>query len=212
MYENSLYAGYYTTPYREGMYQLADLNGDGRIDADNDRYYAASTLPLASGGFANEITWKNFDLNVLFTFSFGRKMINRLKKGALELNHQFGPIFQDYRGLTFWQQPGDETDYPRIEAAYAGYTGQFDAYTDKDIETVGFVRLKQLTLGYNVPKNIMKKIGLESGRVFFTGENLFLITNYSGVDPESVDPVSGFDNFDNYPLARKLTLGLTIKF
>ena len=131
MYENSLYAGYYTTPYREGMYQLADLNGDGRIDADNDRYYAASTLPLASGGFANEITWKNFDLNVLFTFSFGRKMINRLKKGALELNHQFGPIFQDYRGLTFWQQPGDETDYPRIEAAYAGYTGQFDAYTDK---------------------------------------------------------------------------------
>lgn len=212
MYENNLYAGYYTTPYREGMYQLADLNGDGRIDADNDRYYAASTLPLASGGFANEITWKNFDLNVLFTFSFGRKMINRLKKGALELNHQFGPIFQDYRGLTFWQQPGDETDYPRIEAAYAGYTGQFDAYTDKDIETVGFVRLKQLTLGYNVPKNIMKKIGLESGRVFFTGENLFLITNYSGVDPESVDPVSGFDNFDNYPLARKLTLGLTIKF
>ena len=80
------------------------------------------------------------------------------------------------------------------------------------IETVGFVRLKQLTLGYNVPQSIMKKIGLESGRVFFTGENLFLITNYSGVDPESVDPTSGIDNFNNYPLARKLTLGLTLKF
>ena len=212
MYENSLYAGHYSTPYREGMYQLADLNGDGRIDADNDRYYAASTLPLASGGFANEIAWKNFDLNVLFTFSFGRKMINGLKKGGLASDHQFGPVFRDYRGSTFWQQSGDQTDYPRIEAAYSGYTGQFDGYTDKDIETVGFVRLKQLTLGYNVPQSIMKKIGLESGRVFFTGENLFLITNYSGVDPESVDPTSGIDNFNNYPLARKLTLGLTLKF
>ena len=102
MYENSLYAGHYSTPYREGMYQLADLNGDGRIDADNDRYYAASTLPLASGGFANEIAWKNFDLNVLFTFSFGRKMINGLKKGGLASDHQFGPVFRDYRGSTFW--------------------------------------------------------------------------------------------------------------
>ena len=212
MYQNPLYANSYATAYREGMYQLADLNGDGRIDADNDRYYAASTLPLASGGFANEIMWKGFDLNVLFTFSFGRKMINRLKKGGLVFDTQFGPVFQDYRNLTFWQKPGDEADYPRIEAAYAGYTGQYDAFTDKDIETVGFVRLKQLTLGYNVPKEIMKKIGLESGRVFFTGENLFLITNYSGVDPETVDPISGFDNFDNYPLARKLTLGLTLKF
>ena len=156
--------------------------------------------------------WKGFDLNVLFTFSFGRKMINRLKKGGLVFDTQFGPVFQDYRNLTFWQKPGDEADYPRIESAYAGYTGQYDAFTDKDIETVGFVRLKQLTLGYNVPKEIMKKIGLESGRVFFTGENLFLITNYSGVDPETVDPISGFDNFDNYPLARKLTLGLTLKF
>ena len=139
-------------------------------------------------------------------------MINGLKKGGLASDHQFGPVFRDYRGSTFWQQSGDQTDYPRIEAAYSGYTGQFDGYTDKDIETVGFVRLKQLTLGYNVPQSIMKKIGLESGRVFFTGENLFLITNYSGVDPESVDPTSGIDNFNNYPLARKLTLGLTLKF
>ena len=103
MYQNPLYANSYATAYREGMYQLADLNGDGRIDADNDRYYAASTLPLASGGFANEIMWKGFDLNVLFTFSFGRKMINRLKKGGLVFDTQFGPVFQDYRNLTFWQ-------------------------------------------------------------------------------------------------------------
>lgn len=212
MYENALYANHYGSPYREGMYQLADLNGDGRIDAENDRYYAANTLPLAHGGFANEIIWKGFDLNIMFTYSFGRKMINMLKKGALAFDGHWGPVFKDYRNSTFWQQPGDEMDYPRIEATYANYTGQFDGVTDRDIETVGLVRLKQLTLGYNVPKNIMKKIGLEAARIFFTGENLFLITNYSGVDPETVDPISGLDNFNNYPLARKLSLGLTLKF
>lgn len=212
MYKNALYANSYETTYQAGMYRIADLNGDGRIDADNDRYYAASTLPLAHGGFVNEFVWKGFDLNIMFTFSFGRKIINLLEKSALALDYQYGPIFTDYRNSSFWTQSGDNTDYPSIGGAYNGYIGQFDGLTDRDIETVGFVRLKQLTLGYNVPKNVMNRIGLESARVFFTGENLFLLSNYSGVDPETVDPTKGFDNFDNYPLARKLTLGLTLKF
>lgn len=160
----------------------------------------------------NEFVWKGFDLNIMFTFSFGRKIINLLEKSALALDYQYGPIFTDYRNSSFWTQSGDNTDYPSIGGAYNGYIGQFDGLTDRDIETVGFVRLKQLTLGYNVPKNVMNRIGLESARVFFTGENLFLLSNYSGVDPETVDATKGFDNFDNYPLARKLTLGLTLKF
>ncbi|MFR7877887.1 MAG: SusC/RagA family TonB-linked outer membrane protein, partial [Butyricimonas paravirosa] len=104
MYQNALYANSYGTTYKEGMYQLADLNGDGRIDADNDRYYAASTLPLASGGLAAKSCGR-FDLNVLFTFSFGRKMINRLKKGGLVFDTQFG-CFPDYRNLTFLAKTG----------------------------------------------------------------------------------------------------------
>lgn len=75
-----------------------------------------------------------------------------------------------------------------------------------------YLRLKQLTLGYNFPKEWMKRINLEGCRLFFTAENLFLLTNYSGVDPEVVDPFTGYDNFLNYPLARKLTLGLTVRF
>ena len=109
-------------PTRPGMNIIADLNGDGVI-TDKDLFFAGSTLPVAYGGIASEVKWKGFDLNVLFTFSFGRKMIIRLKKGGLVFDTHFGPVFQDYRNLTFWQKPGDEADYPRIESAYAGYTG-----------------------------------------------------------------------------------------
>lgn len=197
-------------PYQPGMNLYADMNEDGSITPD-DMYYAASTLPLAHGGFANEVKWKDFDLNVLFTFSLKRKMINALQRTSLELNHQWTPIYVDYRDKTFWEQAGDNSDYPSVNVA-SGVYGQYSLPDDKSIEDVSFVRLKQLTLGYNVPKSFVKKINLEGVRIFFTAENLFLLTNYSGIDPETVDPTSGYDNFSNYPLARKLTLGLTVNF
>ena len=111
-----------------------------------------------------------------------------------------------------WQKPGDEADYPRIESAYAGYTGQYDAFTDKDIETVGFVRLKQLTLGYNLNENVSKKFGLSSARIYVTAENLFLLSNYSGLDPEIVSIFDGIDALGSYPLPRKFTIGLSVNF
>lgn len=80
------------------------------------------------------------------------------------------------------------------------------------VETVNYVKMKQLTIGYNLPSHWCKKIKLDNVRVFFTGENLFTITGYSGEDPEVVSIFSGIDNYRAYPLARKLTLGLTVNF
>ena len=131
---------------------------------------------------------------------------------SLAFDKNFKPILTDYRGKTFWQKPGDVTDYPSLEAGSIGYTGQYSGIVDSQIERVNYMRVKQLTIGYNLPKDIVNKIHLDGVRVFFTGENLLLWTNYSGVDPEVVNPSSGIDNGMNYPLARKLTLGLTVKF
>ena len=114
--------------------------------------------------------------------------------------------------MTFWQQPGDNSDYPIISAINYYHQGQFDGLVDSNIEKVNFLRLKQLTLGYNLPSAWAKKLYLQGLRVFFTGENLFLWTNYSGLDPENVDPMQGLDQMENYPSATKLTLGLTLKF
>ena len=63
-----------------------------------------------------------------------------------------------------------------------------------------------------MPKQVVKKLKLSGVRLFFTGENLFTLTNYSGLDPEVVDMYSGMDDFNYYPLARKISLGLTVNF
>ena len=74
------------------------------------------------------------------------------------------------------------------------------------------IRLKQLTLGDNLHERIAQKLGLSGARLFITGENLFMLTNYSGLDPEIVNLTSGLDYLSGYPLPRKLTIGLTVNF
>ena len=209
--KNVLHSMSKSYPYSAGTRMIQDMNQDGKIDGD-DRYYAGSTLPLAYGGWANEITWKGFDLNVLFMYSLGRKIINLYKISSLQHSIRPSTIFVDYENTTFWEKPGDKADYPIITANNSSYIGQFGGDVSSNMEKVHYVRLKQLTLGYNFPKEWMRKINLDGCRLFFTAENLFLLTNYSGVDPEVVDPYTGYDNFMYYPLARKLTLGLTVKF
>lgn len=206
-----LYFDSENNPLRVGGRKIKDQNSDGVINQE-DVYYAGSTLPWAYGGISNRIEWKGFTLDVLFSYTLGRKMMNMVKRGALNFTKDFGVIMDDYRQYTFWKQPGDKADFPSLEFADAGYVGQFDGNIDTNIETVNFLRLKQLTLGYKMPQSWVKKLHLKELTVYLTGENLFLLTNYSGVDPEIVNPYTGKDTGEQYPLNRQLTLGLNFKF
>ena len=194
-----------------GDVKYVDQNGDKVIN-EKDRVVLGNAFPRYTFGFTYSLAWKGFDLNLMLTYSLGRKIVNAYMEPSLAFDKNFKPILTDYRGKTFWQKPGDVTDYPSLEAGSIGYTGQYSGIVDSQIERVNYMRVKQLTIGYNLPKDIVNKIHLDGVRVFFTGENLLLWTNYSGVDPEVVNPSSGIDNGMNYPLARKLTLGLTVKF
>ena len=194
-----------------GSRKIIDLNGDGKI-SDADQYYAASPLPAAYGGFINEITWKQFDLNVIFNYSLGRHIINAYKQTHVEPTNVEGCVMGDVRDFDAWTGPDNKFhDFPRIQM-YNGLIGQFFGSNDCNIEKVHMIRLKQLTLGYNLHEKLAKKAGLSGVRLFLTMENLFLLTNYSGLDPEIVDITSGKDNLSSYPLPRKFTVGLTINF
>jgi putative outer membrane protein, probably involved in nutrient binding len=72
--------------------------------------------------------------------------------------------------------------------------------------------LKQLVIGYQFPKTWLKGTFIKDANIYLSGENLFLITNYSGVDPEVINPYTGKDDGTQYPLNRKVTLGLNLKF
>lgn len=202
-------------PFGVGMKAIKDLNGDGKADY-LDKSYQGQTIPKIYGGIANEIRWKNLDVSILFNYSLGRKMINAY--GYESLNHEAAisgkNIYMDLNKLTFWQKPGDaniEGILPQL-AYFDNTMMQFYPQISSNLETVNYIKLKQLTVGYNFPKSWVKRIHLDDVRLFFTGENLFTWTNYSGEDPEVVSIFDGIDNFTAYPLARKLTIGLTVNF
>lgn len=187
--------------YIPGMRQLKDIDGNGRIGT-GDLYYAGTTLPIVHGGWVNEVSWKNFDLNILFAYTLGRKMINAYAQNSL---YSGEPVLLDYKKQTFWQKEGDMPDLAAV--------GFIDRELVRSrIEKVNSLRLKTLSLGYNVPGHVLARYGISGVRVFFTGENLFLWHNYSGLDPEVVNMADGIDQLRNYPLDRKFTMGLTINF
>lgn len=116
-----------------------------------------------------------------------------------------GSNYTDLRKLDYWKKPGDETNLPKIGA-------QIYPKVRSNIENVHSVSLKQITLGYDLPKKMAKKAGFNGVRFFGTIENLFYLSNYSGMNPELVDVYKGIDNGTQYPLSRKMTLGLTLNF
>ncbi len=198
-------------PIQVGARKLKDQNMDGKIDS-KDLYYAGSTIPQAYGGLSNQVSWKGLTLFLHMNYSLGRKVVNQVKATAFAFSGAFGPIMGDYTRATFWQKPGDVTDHPSIKFASSNYAGQFDGMADSAIENVSFIRLKQATLSYDLPKEWVKKMNIKGIRIHLTGENLLMLTNYSGIDPETIDPMTGKDDGRTYPLSRKVSLGLNLKF
>ena len=118
----------------------------------------------------------------------------------------------DLKKIHAWENAETKNPkYPRLQA-YDNNSEQYNGQYDSDIENIHLLRLKQLTLGYNLNQEIAKKIGLASARIYVTAENLFLLTNYSGIDPEIVSIFDGMDSLGSYPLPRKFTIGLSVKF
>lgn len=208
--QQPLYTGNTVGIFMAGTRRIIDLNGDGKI-SESDTYFAASPLPLAHGGFTNRLQWKGFDLNIFFNYSIGRHIIKAYDDRSMEVKASSFPIFADLKKANVWTGPESNPDYPKAQM-YMYLKDQYTGRYDCDIEKVNFIRLKQITLGYNLNEKITKKLKLQSARVFVTGENLFMLSNYSGVDPELVDPTQGVDFMGTYPLPRKFTVGLSVNF
>ncbi len=209
--QQPLYNGNMNGIYLPGSRRIVDLNGDGRISQNGDMYFAASPLPVAHGGITNRLQWKNFDLNIFFNYSLGRHILKVYDDVSLSPNSSSRPLFVDLGDAGIWKEGESSAEYPKAQV-YMYLQDQYTGYYDSDIEKVSFLRLKQITLGYNLGEKINRKLKIQNARVFITGENLFLLSNYSGLDPELVDPTNGIDNLATYPLPRKFTVGLSVNF
>lgn len=160
-------------------------------------------------GISNDVSYKGFNLSILLEGSQGNEMLNATR---IELEGMTDPKNQSIAVLDRWRQPGDVTNIPRSSF---GNTDNSRIST-RFIEDASYLRFKAVTLGYTLPKSIIDKLKIQEIRLYATGENLFTITNYSGLDPEvnafgGSNTVRGID-FGTYPQTRKILFGASLKF
>lgn len=198
-------------PLRVGGRKIKDQNMDGKID-NADLYYAGSTLPTAYGGVNAHLDWKGFNVDLLFSYVLGRKVMNMVQNSAFTFNKSVNPLMAYFKASDYWSKDNPNATKPALEFADPGYLGHFDGNVDSNIENISFLRLKQLVLGYTLPAAWFKSKFVKSVNVYLSGENLFMLSNYTGLDPEVIDPYTGKDDGSQYPLNRKLTLGINVKF
>lgn len=186
---------------KPGDRRYKDLNGDGKITADQDRTIIGQALPRLFGGITNNFKYKNLELNVFAQWVYGNDILNY---NRFELELPTGDQNLSAAMVNRWTPANPSNEFPRATRQRAFL------FSDRQIEDGSYLRIKTLTLAYNVPKLIGGKIhGL---KLYATAQNLATFTRYSGFDPEvSRYGASNLDmgqDYGVYPTARTLMLGL----
>ena len=193
---------------RPGDPKYRDINKDGLID-DNDRTVIGCGQPLHTGGFGNTFNFYGFDLNLFFSWSYGNDVIN-----ANRLYFENGSISNTNQLKSYtkrWTESNPTSDIPRVGADIASMF----VYSSRVVEDASFLRLRNVTLGYTLPRKVLRKMHFDTMRFYISGENLWTLTKYSGPDPEVSTRNSvltpGFD-WSAYPRAMGVTAGLSFTF
>ncbi|WP_245546835.1 TonB-dependent receptor [Pseudopedobacter saltans] len=193
-----------------GDIRYKDLNGDGVINS-NDMTVIGRALPIHTGGFNNNFTYKNFDLNVFFQWSYGNQIYNANRLifdgngiKALDLNQ-----YASYSNRWTPENPSN-TNYR------TGGQGPQGIHSSRVLEDGSFLRLKTLALAYSLPKRLIKSAYLDELKLNVAVQNLITWTRYSGMDPEvsvrsSIPTTPGFD-YSAYPMARTIVFGINATF
>lgn len=188
--------GYEYDGVENGQYKFKDLNGDGKID-NNDRTIIGNGLPDFEFGWTNTLVYKNFDLNFFFRGSFGHDLVNT------------------YRA--FYENPNIATSYNVVNTKFYNPDLQGgQEFSSLFVEDASFVKLDNATLGYNF--DLPEDGAFKSIRAFVNGQNLFVITDYTGVDPEVRYSYQGnilapgVDPRESWVLSRAFTLGVNVDF
>ena len=202
------YAYYQGGQLGVGDYIMKDTNDDGRITSD-DRVVIASPEPKFFGGWNTRFRWKNLTLSVLFQYSVGSQAVYSAVANDIASPFQES-ISREVYGNT-WTPERTDARYPRLGALLYNYNSMVN---DRFVFDASYFRLKNLTLGYALPEKWAAAIHSTGLSVFFTATNLFTVTRWPGIDPETIGSmvVDMGINSDPYPLARSFTFGVNLKF
>jgi hypothetical protein len=189
----------------DAMYE--DVNHDGQINA-LDIVYLGSSLPKLTGGFGFTFYYGDWRLTTQFNYRYGNKILNmaRLNAEAMTGNNNQSQAV-NYR----WRKEGDITTIPR--AMYGSTSSYNTLVSDRFVEDGSYLRMSYAQLSYAIKSKYLRWIGLSRASLYASVNNPFVITKYSGVDPDI--SASGYDpaiDWAQTPRSRSYTLGITVEF
>lgn len=181
-----------------------DINNDGVVSA-SDRTYIGDPNPDFTFGLTNTFSYKGFNLSILISGAYGNDVYN---VGRMETEGMYDGKNQTTRVLERWRTPGQKSEVPK-----AGFEMHNSDYF---LEDGSYIRLKDLSLSYDVPLNVIKKIGLSKLQPYISANNILTLTKYTGYDPEvnqsgDSGSVQGLD-WGTYPLCKSFTVGVKVEF
>lgn len=198
---------------RPGDIRYVDQNNDGIING-SDFVVLGNAYPDFFGGLTNNFTYKNFNLSVFLFAMMGQEVFNfELSRWKYDLSSTPYNKFKEV-ATQRWTGPGTSNDIPRAGYKPINITDGADGAIDRMIEDGSFLKLRNVTLTYNLPKAFVSRLGMSNANVYVQGNNLFILTKYTGFDPEanqmggSVTLLPINTNF--YPSTRNFMVGVQI--
>ncbi len=190
-----------------GRFKFEDVNGDGAITPD-DRTHLGNPHPDFTYGLNLTASYQKFDFSAIFYGSQGNDIYNATRSAT-----DFWGSYtnKSRRVLNAWTEDNKNTDIPKAEAV-RNFTNHQDTHSSYYIEDGSYLRLRALTVGYNIPVTARGKVGISNLRLYVQGTNLFTITKYSGLDPELHATNAMFFGQDNgnYPIQKSFVIGLNL--
>jgi TonB-linked SusC/RagA family outer membrane protein len=188
------------------------LKNNGRITQADDGVLYANVIPKYVGGWTNTVSYKDFDVNFMFTYQLGYYIYYGTNAGLHDMrfwNNSTDVINES------WQKPGDNAKYPK--PVYGDNTSNGSAMPlDINVFKGDFIKLRTVQIGYNLPRSILDRILISRARFYVAGQNLAIITKYPGPDPEVSSNGNSGTSFgvDRNTLAngRTITVGLNVGF
>lgn len=192
--------------FKAGDLKYADINGDGKIDPENDRFYAGSSVPRWTFGLNLNAAWKGFDLSLFFNGQF--KAYRYFD--AYEVEGAF--VGDSSHPATIWRDSWtynkSNPKMPRLFTDTNSPSSSRQVVSTFWLKNVSYCRLKNLQLGYTLPKSALEFLHVNKVRVYYSCENLFTIDNLDiNVDPEATS-----QRLSSYPLLRTHSFGLSVTF
>ena len=192
-----------------GDYLLKDLDGDGVFSTTGDKTVIANPEPNFFGGWNNTFSYKNWSLSILMQFSQGGEALyNDLAADMIGIAGKgINPELYD----NFWTPDRRDAKYARIgDGIYNYNTSLLDRY----VFSTSYLRMKNITLSYNLPKPWLSKLHIAGASVYAVATNLFTVSGWPGLDPESVGSGTTLmgTNYDSYPLSKTFSIGVKLQF